>query len=195
MGADQWEPGDIPFFRFNSDAQEVFVEWITRLEREKLRNDELSPYLKEHFAKYRSLMPSLALIFHLITNVQRPILPRVGEQSARLAVRWCQYLESHAMRIYNGLGKFEQQAAYELSKKISALVLPETFKARDVQKKNWHLLNDRKAIDAAIAELVEAGWVKQLPQAEPVPGQVGRRPAPAYRINPKTRKFYATARS
>lgn len=50
--------------KFAPDAQELFVEWIHELEH-KLRSDELHPALVSHLAKYRKLMPALALLFEL----------------------------------------------------------------------------------------------------------------------------------
>lgn len=55
-----------PFFRFSRDGQAVFQEWLTRLQREKLTDERDHSIILEHLAKYRSLMPSLALVFHLI---------------------------------------------------------------------------------------------------------------------------------
>ena len=46
------------------DAQELFVEWLAGT-RSKIRGDELHPALISHSRKYRSLMPSLALLFEL----------------------------------------------------------------------------------------------------------------------------------
>ncbi len=50
--------------RFATDAQELFIEWLAELEA-KIRGDELHPALISHLSKYRSLMPALAVLFHL----------------------------------------------------------------------------------------------------------------------------------
>lgn len=64
------EPGEIPALRFAPDAQELWDEWRAELEN-RLRSSELasSPALESHLSKYRSLLPSLALLFHLIAMV------------------------------------------------------------------------------------------------------------------------------
>jgi hypothetical protein len=49
---------------FAPDAQALFREWLSQLEA-RLRGDELAPVMQAHLAKYRSLMPSLALLFSL----------------------------------------------------------------------------------------------------------------------------------
>lgn len=54
------EIGDIPYFHFNGAAQEMFYDWLGQLQ-EKIQADD-APVMLEHLSKYRSLMPSLALI-------------------------------------------------------------------------------------------------------------------------------------
>lgn len=63
-GAKQPLGDRFPYFRFNKEAQNLFYEWWRELE-EKLTKDE-HPIILEHLSKYRSLMPSLALLFYLI---------------------------------------------------------------------------------------------------------------------------------
>jgi len=48
--------------------RELFIEWLAELEA-KIRGDELHPALVSHLSKYRSLMPSLALLFELADRV------------------------------------------------------------------------------------------------------------------------------
>lgn len=62
-GAIKGEHGERPYFRFDEDGQAVFNQWLTELQTVKL-NQEDNPLMVEHFGKFRSLMPSLALIFH-----------------------------------------------------------------------------------------------------------------------------------
>lgn len=193
IGARVSEDGAIPAFQFDDDAQQVFVDWITDLEENKLRSEGLSPYLSEHFAKYRSLMPSLALIFHLINVAASPRLYNgpIKRQSAVDAVAWCRYLESHAIRVYDGLGQTTRQAAVELSKKISESLLPDPFTVRDVQQKGWYLLTDNKVINNAIAELIETGWIREVPESKISTPIGGRPPAPKYCANPNAKKIYS----
>jgi hypothetical protein len=51
-------------FQFEPHAQELYYEWWAELES-KVRGDELHPARMSHLAKYRSLMPSVALLFEL----------------------------------------------------------------------------------------------------------------------------------
>ncbi len=55
----------MPFFRFDEAAGAEFLTWRSQLEG-RLRSGELSVVLEGHLAKYRKLVPSLALINHLV---------------------------------------------------------------------------------------------------------------------------------
>jgi hypothetical protein len=50
--------------RFDSDAQELFVAWLSELEG-KIRGGEMHPALIAHLAKYRRLMPAIAALFRV----------------------------------------------------------------------------------------------------------------------------------
>ena len=76
-----------PTFRFDQQAQELFVAWVTELEG-KLRGIGLHPALVSHLAKYRSLMPSLAVLFHLADGDAGTVSLRHAQQAAA----WCEYL-------------------------------------------------------------------------------------------------------
>jgi hypothetical protein len=63
-GAASDEFAPVPYLRFDKDAQGVFDEWRKDFES-RLRSDDLAPALESHLAKYRKLIPALALINHL----------------------------------------------------------------------------------------------------------------------------------
>jgi hypothetical protein len=70
IDAEELTPAERPFLRFAPDAQALFDAWRAALEA-KLRSDDDHPVVISHLAKYRSLMPSLALIVHLIDGLDR----------------------------------------------------------------------------------------------------------------------------
>ncbi len=179
-GASKEEHDDRPFFRFDEAAQAVFNAWLTRLQTEIIPNED-NPLMAEHFGKYRSLMPSMALIFHLIEVADGKANGSVTERSALLAVEWCKYLESHARRIYAMTATPEQEAAVKLAEKIKAGCLSSPFTTRDVERKGWHGLGTSGAIKEACQILQDEGWiVEQLPEMP----AIGRRRLPEYFINP-----------
>jgi Protein of unknown function (DUF3987) len=89
----------VPFLRFDAAAQELFDGWRADLEQ-RLRAEDEHPVLLSHLAKYRSLMPSLALILHLIDGVDAGVGGPVSGVAAERAAAWCRYLEAHARRLY-----------------------------------------------------------------------------------------------
>src|SRR5215467_10270694 len=64
--------------------------------RFRLRSDSLSPALEGHLAKYRKLVPALALIDHLAEGGNGG----VGKEALLRALAMAEYLETHARRIY-----------------------------------------------------------------------------------------------
>src|SRR4029453_1559051 len=99
VGAEELTPEEVPFLRFAPAAQELFDGWRADLEQ-RLRAEDEHPVLLSHLAKYRSLMPSLALILHLIDGVDAGVGGPVSGAAAERAAAWCRYLEAHARRLY-----------------------------------------------------------------------------------------------
>jgi hypothetical protein len=154
------EDNKIPYMRFSDDAQELFIAWLHDLQ-EKLSNPENSPIIREHFGKYRSLMPSLALQFHLIDIADGMSSGPVSLSAAQMAAAWCEYLESHARRIYGMAEDITERAAGIIANRIKAGKLENNFTAREVQRKGWELLAEKVVVKAALQDLVEANWLRE----------------------------------
>jgi hypothetical protein len=79
-------------------------------------------------------MPSLSLIFHLVEMAERqPSVSRgVPLHCAELAAQWCDYLETHARRIYGLATDTAAQSAKKLLEKIEDGFIQDGFQARDV---------------------------------------------------------------
>src|SRR6266852_6491624 len=92
----QISPEDPFRARFSAAAQERFSAWRKELEQ-KIRSGYLEPALESHLAKSRSLLPKLALIFHLAMDGSEEEIPLIA---AERAAQFCAYLESHARRVY-----------------------------------------------------------------------------------------------
>ena len=188
-------------FRFAPDAQELFAEWLADLEV-KVRGNELHPALISHLSKYRSLMPSLALLFELADRAAGVSDVFVGSdlgvsqnlwvslEHARQGAVWCEYLESHARRIYSCVVTPQVRAARELAGHIKRKHIRNKdgasnwFAARDVYLKGWRGLDTPEAVKLAAEVLKDAGWVRSAggESADPL----GRgRPANRYKVNPR----------
>jgi putative DNA primase/helicase len=165
-------------FRFAPDAQELFIAFLTELEG-KLRSNELHPALVSHLAKYRSLMPSLALLFELADEGTETVSLRHAQQAAA----WCDYLESHARRVYSMIVSPERQAANELGRRLAAgwKRVEGMLTVRDVYQNDWRGLDTCDAVRRALWILEDANWVRPTP-LESKAG--GGRPTELYMINP-----------
>lgn len=180
----------IPAFRFSDEAQAIFFKWYEAHEI-KLRSGEDSALINEHLTKYRSLIPSLALVFHLVEVAEvscensaffqsENFVPAIGIEPIQMAIKWSDYLESHARRIYGIVSTPIKNAAILLSKKIIARKLSDGFTARDVYRNEWQGLTKQEIAKDAIDYLVSANWLfETIP-----PNTGGRPPAPTYTINP-----------
>jgi hypothetical protein len=174
---DEWgasEVGGGYVLGFTTDGYDVFCEWYESLTQILTREDD--PLLQEHFGKYRSLMPKLALIFHVLEGERSD----VGDSCARKAAAWCAYLESHARRIYSLGRNAEADAALFITRKLAKGELVDGFTVRDIRQKGWALLRDNKAIEAALELLVDAGWI----HPKPIDLTAIGRPTARYSINP-----------
>jgi putative DNA primase/helicase len=179
-------------YRFAPDAQELFIEWLTELEA-KIRGGELHPALISHLSKYRSLMPSVALLLELAERASSVGFDGshlacsqnlVGLKNAQKAAAWCDYLEPHARRVYSCIVTPQLRGARELADKIKQRKVGADgfFSCRDVYLKGWSGLASPVAVQQAADVLKDAGWVRDLPTER---GPFGGRPSNRYVVNPR----------
>lgn len=175
--------GKTPYFRFDRNAQPAFNRWLLRLEAKVSAED--SPFVAEHLAKYRKLVPALALIFCIVELMAKDgkdaRCSRVGRAHLSRAIRWADYLESHMRRVYAMARDARVDAAIALQKKITRGQLESPFSERDVYRREWSLLNDLESVKSACSELESAGWLLRINE----PRGRGRPGSPKYEINPK----------
>ena len=171
----------IPFLRFAADAQECFDAWRTRLEK-KLRSDTEHPAFEAHLAKYRKVVPALALLIHLADRKTGP----VSLDALNKALLWANYLEAHARRIYSAVLRPDTAAARELAKHLQRGDLQKRFKLREVYRKGWTGLSTKEDAEAATEILCDLGWIRLAADA-PVraSGTPGRGASPMFDVNPK----------
>lgn len=175
-----------PYFVFSDQAQEVFIDWMTRLHEKKIPNEE-HPIIQEHLSKYPKLMTGLALLFHVIDGVNFGNVGPVSKRATEMAIEWCNYLETHARRIYGLVLHSSGFRASILEKKLQQLDESdkwrvEGFSARDIHRKNWKSLTDIQNVYDALDILCGNNW---LVMEEIEPTVKGGRPSKRYWINPR----------
>jgi len=150
----------IPALRFSPGGQGVFDEWRLDLET-RTRNDSiLHPAMESHLTKYRKLMPSLALIFHLVAVADGAMPGPVSDTAALMAASWCDYLESHAGRIYGGATMPGMDAAREIVKHIRRGGIHDGCTPKDIYRNHWARLTTPEEAKGGLDVLEEYDWLK-----------------------------------
>lgn len=175
----------LPVFHFDQEAQEFFYNYYRNLEERLIRESD-EGMITEHLAKYRSLMPSLALLSYLIRTASGASPGSgIALEDAKRAADSCSYLETHARRIYAMIDSKSVHAAKALLKKVREGIINDGFTQREVYRKCWSGLDSRGTVDDACTELVAKGWLKKeiIP-----PTSKGGPPSYKYRLHPCLRK-------
>jgi hypothetical protein len=175
IGATVSEDSRIPYLRFSTEAQGVFDDWRTGLEN-RLRRGQETPAMLEHLSKYRSLLPSLALLFHLIEGDTGA----VSLTALQRGIAWCAFLESHARRVYQSALDGDTDAAAQLAERLRQS-LPNPFTYRQAAQKGWAGLSTVDEVERAVGFLEECGWVKTV---DVYAGSQGGRPSVQVIVNP-----------
>lgn len=177
--------GVIPGLRFSSEAQEIFNEWMKKLEQ-KLRSGEYSSAEESHFAKYRSLVPSLSLIFHIVDSLdQEEELGGIGLLSIEKAILWSEYLSSHTKKLYAIQESKEVESAKALLERIMLGDLKNGCSIRDIYYgKHRSKLSNRQEVESAIQLLENLGWLRLKNS------KTGGRPTKRIELHPEIRKFF-----
>jgi hypothetical protein len=154
LGAEQGKYDIMPSLRFSRDGQQVFDDWFCKLEQ-RVRTKELkeTPAFESHLAKYRSLLPSLALVFHIVDVVSGKAEGAVSSEAALRAVEWCQYLEAHARKVYAEEMQGETVAAHALAEKIMSGAVSDGDAIRDIHRNGWTNLGNPEKVLAALGIL------------------------------------------
>ena len=155
-----------PFKRFDRNAQLLWIEWSTKLNNQ-VKEGLLSRAMASYLAKYDKLVAGLALIFHLVdcSTPQGEIgrnLPIRRDQLER-AIRFSEYLETHAERVYSSGTLGAVEAAKLIHKRITQGALRDGFSARDIYRAQWSGLTDKDLVSEAVELLVDLNWLRQRP--------------------------------
>lgn len=170
------------FLRFAPEAQDFFDGWRGELET-KLRTGVFEhPALEAHMAKYRSLMPSLALLFHLMDWVGGVTSAEgISPDAARRAAEWCALLEAHARRIYGLALNAEVRLAKAILAHIKRGELGAEFTARDIYRRQWAGLTRSSDVAEPLRILEDYGWLRAISVGA---GEAGGRPTICYLAHP-----------
>jgi hypothetical protein len=170
-----------PHFRFDPDAQTVFIQWSADLHGQRIERED-DPMIRQHLAKYDKLCPALALIVHLVDCAATGRCGPVMRDAVLRAAAWCEYLEAHARRCYGLLKDDGLRAAQALAGKLEHGALADGFTPRDVRRHQWRSLITDEAVQAALDWLEDEGWLRREVTGGTGPGS--GRPTYRYRMHP-----------
>jgi hypothetical protein len=159
--------------RFDPEAQASFNQWYV-LNEQLQRKDGLAPSEQSHFAKYRSMVPALALLFHLLEGHEGAVCA----ECLGGALGYAAYLKSHARRVYSAVHGVDCASAHALVGILTRGKLTSGFTVRSVYTKGWRELSDKGKVQQAVDQLVELGWLRERVI------QTAGRPTTGYDINP-----------
>ena len=154
--------------------------------------DAMHPAMVSHLAKYRKLIPALALVFALIDTPDNDGV--IHERELIRALAWGNYLRSHANRLYAAAAMPESTDGANLLAKIKACkltdsggVMLESFTPRQIAVKGWAGLATPEAVRKAADFLVDFDYLRrEVIQSSDAMGR--GRPSDRYTINPAAMK-------
>ena len=167
-------PNGSQLLHFSAKAQQAFNAWFVQNET-LLSTGGLDPARQSHFAKYRSLIPALALLFHLLDRHPGAVC----EDCLNRAVAFADYLKKHADRIYASVSGHDHAAVRMLAERLLSGQLPDGFTCRTLTLKGWAGLTTKEQAQAAVDALVEYDWLIETEIRS------GGRPTVKYALNPQ----------
>jgi putative DNA primase/helicase len=169
----------VQLLHFDKQAQILFNNWFQENEG-MLRNGTLDPSEHGHFAKYRSLIPGLALLFHLVNGDTGPVNIRALET----ALLFSSFLKSHAKRIYGSVHGLDSAPTRSLAKKLLEDKITNGFTQRSLLHKGWANLSNKDNVSLAVNALVEHKWLTEHAS------ETAGRKTMLYKINPRISEKY-----
>lgn len=148
-------------FRFDQSTQKAFNEWFEAFVNKLRFLDEKE---QAHFGKYRSLLPALALVDHICSDIT-PHSNIVNSESLFKAIGLLEFLEGHAKNILGLGGKLRATKAALLSQKIINGELSNEVTLRTLKRNNWAGLNTDEDLMDALKELQDLHWLKIISKA------------------------------
>ena len=169
-------PSGAQLLHFSPEAQPMFNNWYLANEK-LLAKANMDAARQSHFAKYRSLVPALALLFHLLDDHGGSVC----EDCLIRSIAFAKYLMKHANRVYASASGHDFSAVRLLAERLLKGEFIEGFTCRALTLKGWSGLSTREQAQAAIDALVEFGWLSETEVRN------GGRPTVKYQLNPQAR--------
>lgn len=178
--------GNLKEFRtivsFDSEAQELFLNWLIDLDTELLFGN-LDDIIKTHLSKYRSLIPELCLIFHIMdSTIDNSFkFQNISKATLERAITFSNFLREH-MKIAYDLKTNKDDLALSLLAKIKTGDLFDGMTVRELQRKGWSGLTDNNSLWFSLQILAERNIIRTVRVPASAKGGASKQ---VIKINPK----------
>jgi putative DNA primase/helicase len=148
------EKTNVPFVWLTPAAQDLYRAWRERLET-ALRVPKSPSAQRAHLARYRSLVPSMALLLRILDRG----VGDVDQPDFELALRWEQVLLSHARRVYHSVAT-DSAAQVLLDRLLDHRIHWDSFGWEDLRRCQWSGLQRPGDLTRAIITLLDTGHIR-----------------------------------
>ncbi|KWT62886.1 hypothetical protein ADL21_06265 [Streptomyces albus subsp. albus] len=186
-----WTAETIRTMQLTQAARKRFAEFYNQVERDKVDGGKLYD-IGEWAGKLCGQIARLAACLTLYDN---HAATEIGEDAMTRALNLAPYLVAHARAAFalmsrdgDGGRKLLRDILDRLpqlladDRTVTLRKVRESFKGRRAAGSSGAV--DAEAIEAAMKELEELGWVAEIPAPPRKPGQRGQRPSPKYDVHP-----------
>lgn len=152
--------------RFSKKAYDINVKWQEGMDSRVDEGFEI-PGLDSLFGKNTGLLPKIALINYIVDRFQGVDTGYIEEEHINKAVKYLDYLDSHAYRTYTNNGTQVSSGSKTLLDKIYEGKVNRKFKAAEVYNSGWKYLSgigskkNSEVCKKVFDELVNNEWIQE----------------------------------
>ena len=148
--------------RFSDEAQTLADAWTDAINIEYREVEKVCEAFGSHLGKYRSFMPSLALIYHMIfwASGEEQNFDRVSLKATQLAAASVDLFKEHARKIYAPALRSEILSAHNIMAKIKRRMVVDGTSVSELSQRHLKGMANADAAWKGVEYLESLGWVQ-----------------------------------
>lgn len=158
--------------RFEKEAADIFGRWSS-WNKERYTNEK-NNLLQNYYSKLSSFLIKLSAIAQMCLTGRSP----VTEVAMKIGVRWMEYFESHALKLYLQKTNRHYRKSLELANRIVTDQV-ESFRISDLQERLIPEIDNKEDHFNILRILIEMNWIRRESD------KVGESKIAKYVVNPK----------
>lgn len=163
---------EVPGLPFDKEAAEIFGNWSSW--NKDRYTGEKNNLLQNYYSKLSSFLIKLSAIAQMCMTGKAP----VTEVAMKIGVRWMEYFESHALKLYLQKTNRHYRKSLELANRIVTDRV-ETFRISDLQERLIPEVDNKEDHFNILRILIEMNWIRRESD------KVGDSKITKYVVNPK----------